>query len=205
MKLVLKEIAYTPHMINALPSLQICYRCCIKYFHIAAITNLVEHTLQHLHNECSISSDKQTFSSAWTFILGQWRKWIFKPLSADTDGVPVLSLASLAMPTSFSLTVLSWELFQIRLDNLWPVSLPVAAVPLQMIPPRGCAYIVMVHRQDAYRALTSLSRGTVKVNQKPIKVCSLCPNHWSPSTKKKWSLMLKDMIWCFMMLRQTLL
>lgn len=41
---------------------------------------------------------------------------------------------------------------------------------LQMIPPRGCAYIVMIHRQDAYRALQKLSRGSHKVNQKAIKV-----------------------------------
>ncbi|KAK1344380.1 hypothetical protein QTO34_014947 [Cnephaeus nilssonii] len=40
----------------------------------------------------------------------------------------------------------------------------------QMIPPRGCAYIVMVHRQDAYRALQKLSRGNYKVNQKSIKI-----------------------------------
>lgn len=39
-----------------------------------------------------------------------------------------------------------------------------------MIPPRGCAYIVMIHRQDAFRALQKLSRGTYKVNQKAIKV-----------------------------------
>lgn len=39
-----------------------------------------------------------------------------------------------------------------------------------MIPPRGCAYIVMIHRQDAYRALQKLSRGPYKVNQKAIKV-----------------------------------
>lgn len=39
-----------------------------------------------------------------------------------------------------------------------------------MIPPRGCAYIVMVHRQDAFRALQKLGRGTYKVNQKAIKV-----------------------------------
>ncbi|EDK98386.1 mCG129573, isoform CRA_a [Mus musculus] len=35
---------------------------------------------------------------------------------------------------------------------------------------RGCAYIVMVHRQDAYRALQKLSRGNYKVNQKSIKI-----------------------------------
>lgn len=41
---------------------------------------------------------------------------------------------------------------------------------VQMIPPRGCAYIVMVHRQDAYTALKKLSGGSYKVNQKPVKV-----------------------------------
>ncbi|KAI5099853.1 splicing factor, arginine/serine-rich 15 [Silurus meridionalis] len=41
---------------------------------------------------------------------------------------------------------------------------------INMIPPRGCAYIVMVHRQDAFRALQKLSRGTYKVNQKAIKI-----------------------------------
>lgn len=41
---------------------------------------------------------------------------------------------------------------------------------IQMIPPRGCAYIVMVHRQDAYTALNKLSRGSYRVNQKPVKV-----------------------------------
>lgn len=39
-----------------------------------------------------------------------------------------------------------------------------------MIPPRGCAYIVMIHRQDAFKALQKLSRGSHKVNQKAIKV-----------------------------------
>ncbi|XP_043927958.1 SR-related and CTD-associated factor 4-like [Protopterus annectens] len=41
---------------------------------------------------------------------------------------------------------------------------------INMIPPRGCAYIVMVHRQDAFRALQKLSRGNYKVNQKSIKI-----------------------------------
>nr|XP_012774376.2 splicing factor, arginine/serine-rich 15 [Maylandia zebra] len=41
---------------------------------------------------------------------------------------------------------------------------------INMIPPRGCAYIVMIHRQDAFRALQKLSRGTFKVNQKAIKI-----------------------------------
>uniref|UniRef100_A0A671RDV6 Splicing factor, arginine/serine-rich 15-like n=1 Tax=Sinocyclocheilus anshuiensis TaxID=1608454 RepID=A0A671RDV6_9TELE len=41
---------------------------------------------------------------------------------------------------------------------------------INMIPPRGCAYIVMIHRQDAYRALQKLSRGPYKVNQKAMKI-----------------------------------
>ncbi|XP_055370647.1 SR-related and CTD-associated factor 4 isoform X2 [Betta splendens] len=41
---------------------------------------------------------------------------------------------------------------------------------ISMIPPRGCAYIVMIHRQDAYRALQKLGRGNYKVNQKAIKI-----------------------------------
>lgn len=41
---------------------------------------------------------------------------------------------------------------------------------INMIPPRGCAYIVMVQRLDAYRALQKLSRGNFKVNQKAIKI-----------------------------------
>ncbi|XP_030648699.1 SR-related and CTD-associated factor 4 [Chanos chanos] len=41
---------------------------------------------------------------------------------------------------------------------------------INMIPPRGCAYIVMVHRQDAFRALQKLSKGSYKVNQKAIKI-----------------------------------
>ncbi|KAM8976998.1 SR-related and CTD-associated factor 4 [Pelodytes ibericus] len=41
---------------------------------------------------------------------------------------------------------------------------------INMIPPRGCAYIVMLHRLDAYRALHKLSRGNFKVNQKAIKI-----------------------------------
>ncbi|KAK5858549.1 hypothetical protein PBY51_002682 [Eleginops maclovinus] len=41
---------------------------------------------------------------------------------------------------------------------------------INMIPPRGCAYIVMIHRQDAFKALQKLSRGSHKVNQKTIKI-----------------------------------
>lgn len=47
---------------------------------------------------------------------------------------------------------------------------PCPRVSLQMIPPRGCAYICMVHRQDAYRARQKLSTGTFKIGSKIIKV-----------------------------------
>lgn len=49
-------------------------------------------------------------------------------------------------------------------------NLPCPRVSLQMIPPRGCAYICMVHRQDAYRARQKLSTGTFKIGSKIIKV-----------------------------------
>nr|XP_015825905.2 SR-related and CTD-associated factor 8 [Nothobranchius furzeri] len=41
---------------------------------------------------------------------------------------------------------------------------------INMIPPRGCAYICMVHRQDAYRALQKLSTGSFKIGSKIIKI-----------------------------------
>uniref|UniRef100_A0AAX7T3G5 SR-related CTD associated factor 8 n=1 Tax=Astatotilapia calliptera TaxID=8154 RepID=A0AAX7T3G5_ASTCA len=41
---------------------------------------------------------------------------------------------------------------------------------INMIPPRGCAYICMVHRQDAYRARQKLSTGTFKIGSKIIKI-----------------------------------
>ncbi|XP_040038196.2 SR-related and CTD-associated factor 4 isoform X1 [Gasterosteus aculeatus] len=41
---------------------------------------------------------------------------------------------------------------------------------INMIPPRGCAYILMINRQDAFKALQKLSRGSHKVNQKSIKI-----------------------------------
>ncbi|XP_041067025.1 SR-related and CTD-associated factor 4-like isoform X2 [Carcharodon carcharias] len=57
---------------------------------------------------------------------------------------------------------------------------------LNMIPPRGCAYIVMVHRQDAYRALQKLSRGTFKVNQKPIKIAWALNKGMKTEYKQFW-------------------
>ncbi|NXP72697.1 SCAF8 protein, partial [Ramphastos sulfuratus] len=41
---------------------------------------------------------------------------------------------------------------------------------INMIPPRGCAYVCMVHRQDAYRALQKLSSGSYKIGSKIIKI-----------------------------------
>ncbi|KAL1261192.1 hypothetical protein QQF64_009019 [Cirrhinus molitorella] len=57
---------------------------------------------------------------------------------------------------------------------------------INMIPPRGCAYIVMVHRQDAYTALNKLSRGAVKVNQKTIKIAWALNKGIKTDLKKFW-------------------
>ncbi|GAA6232728.1 splicing factor, arginine/serine-rich 15-like isoform X1 [Lates japonicus] len=57
---------------------------------------------------------------------------------------------------------------------------------INMIPPRGCAYIVMVHRQDAYTALNKLSRGSYKVNQKPVKIAWALNKGIKPAHKKFW-------------------
>ncbi|KAM7399031.1 hypothetical protein PAMP_018325 [Pampus punctatissimus] len=57
---------------------------------------------------------------------------------------------------------------------------------INMIPPRGCAYIVMVHRQDAYTALSKLSRGSYKVNQKPVKIAWALNKGIKTAHKKFW-------------------
>ncbi|XP_029508699.1 SR-related and CTD-associated factor 4-like [Oncorhynchus nerka] len=57
---------------------------------------------------------------------------------------------------------------------------------INMIPPRGCAYIVMVHRQDAYRALHKLGRGSFKVNQKAIKIAWALNKGIKAPHKKFW-------------------
>ncbi|CAJ1065110.1 SR-related and CTD-associated factor 4-like isoform X2 [Xyrichtys novacula] len=57
---------------------------------------------------------------------------------------------------------------------------------INMIPPRGCAYIVMVHRQDAYTALNKLSRGSYKVNQKPVKIAWALNKGIKQAHKKFW-------------------
>uniref|UniRef100_A0A3B3TK92 SR-related CTD-associated factor 4a n=2 Tax=Poecilia latipinna TaxID=48699 RepID=A0A3B3TK92_9TELE len=57
---------------------------------------------------------------------------------------------------------------------------------INMIPPRGCAYIVMIHRQDAYRALQKLSRGSSKVNQKAIKIAWALNKGIKPDFKQYW-------------------
>ncbi|KAF3847467.1 hypothetical protein F7725_020495 [Dissostichus mawsoni] len=57
---------------------------------------------------------------------------------------------------------------------------------INMIPPRGCAYIAMVHRQDANTALTKLSRGSYKVNQKPVKIAWALNKGIKSAHKKFW-------------------
>ncbi|XP_052472458.1 SR-related and CTD-associated factor 4 isoform X2 [Carassius gibelio] len=57
---------------------------------------------------------------------------------------------------------------------------------INMIPPRGCAYIVMVHRQDANTALNKLSRGVVKVNQKNIKIAWALNKGIKTDLKRFW-------------------
>ncbi|XP_054830835.1 SR-related and CTD-associated factor 4 isoform X2 [Eublepharis macularius] len=57
---------------------------------------------------------------------------------------------------------------------------------INMIPPRGCAYIVMVQRHDAYRALQKLSRGNSKVNQKSIKIAWALNKGIKPDYKQYW-------------------
>ncbi|XP_041707391.2 SR-related and CTD-associated factor 4 [Coregonus clupeaformis] len=57
---------------------------------------------------------------------------------------------------------------------------------INMIPPRGCAYIAMVHRQDAFRALQKLSRGSYKVNQKAIKIAWALNKGIKAELKQYW-------------------
>ncbi|XP_068441314.1 SR-related and CTD-associated factor 4-like [Clinocottus analis] len=57
---------------------------------------------------------------------------------------------------------------------------------INMIPPRGCAYIAMVHRQDAYTALNKLSKGSYKVNQKPVKIAWALNKGIKSTHKKFW-------------------
>ncbi|PWA28084.1 hypothetical protein CCH79_00012127, partial [Gambusia affinis] len=57
---------------------------------------------------------------------------------------------------------------------------------INMIPPRGCAYIVMVHRQDAYMALKKLSKGAYKANQKPTKIAWALNKGIKSAHKKFW-------------------
>ncbi|XP_061659864.1 SR-related and CTD-associated factor 4 isoform X2 [Syngnathoides biaculeatus] len=58
---------------------------------------------------------------------------------------------------------------------------------INMIPPRGCAYIVMIHRQDAFRALQKLSRGSYKVNQKAIKIAWALNKGIKADLKQFWN------------------
>ncbi|XP_034024312.1 SR-related and CTD-associated factor 4-like [Thalassophryne amazonica] len=59
---------------------------------------------------------------------------------------------------------------------------------VNMIPPRGCAYIVMTHRQDAYTAMNKLGRGSYKVNQKPVKIAWALNKGIKAVHKKFWDI-----------------
>ncbi|KAL7825403.1 hypothetical protein AOLI_G00326100 [Acnodon oligacanthus] len=58
---------------------------------------------------------------------------------------------------------------------------------INMIPPRGCAYIVMVHRQDASTALNKLSRGSARINHKPFKIAWALNKGVNSRFKKYWN------------------
>ncbi|KAI4902832.1 hypothetical protein NFI96_018370 [Prochilodus magdalenae] len=57
---------------------------------------------------------------------------------------------------------------------------------INMIPPRGCAYIVMVHRQDAATALNRLSRSSARINHKPFKIAWALNKGVNSRFKKYW-------------------
>ncbi|TRY94057.1 hypothetical protein DNTS_027298 [Danionella cerebrum] len=57
---------------------------------------------------------------------------------------------------------------------------------INMIPPRGCAYVVMVHRQDACTALNKLNRGFLKVSGKVIKIAWAMNKGIKTELKKYW-------------------
>ncbi|XP_076832119.1 SR-related and CTD-associated factor 4b [Brachyhypopomus gauderio] len=57
---------------------------------------------------------------------------------------------------------------------------------VNMIPPRGCAYVVMVHRQDAYTALNRLGRGSARINHKPFKIAWAMNKGITARFKKYW-------------------
>ncbi|KAI5625433.1 splicing factor, arginine/serine-rich 15 isoform X1 [Silurus asotus] len=59
---------------------------------------------------------------------------------------------------------------------------------INMIRPRGCAYIIMVHRQDAYTALSKLSRGNVKINHKSFKIAWAMNKGVTGRFKKYWNM-----------------
>ena len=95
--------------------------------------------------------DKKTQQSDLMSVLEEFGQIESINVSLDNSKIPISLYDLKVMSSTFSLLSL--------------------ALSVQMIPPRGCAYIVMVHRQDAYTALSKLRRGSYKVNQKPVKVC----------------------------------
>lgn len=105
-------------------------------------------------------------------------------------------LALLSVLTKCYVVPESW-LTQLKSATFSCFCLPVFSLLLliKMIPPRGCAYIVMIHRQDAFRALQKLSRGTYKVNQKAIKVSE---KHRLPLSEEKFMCLIKNCVCSFL-------
>ena len=56
-------------------------------------------------------------------------------------------------------------------EEILPASTNIQIFWLQMVPPRGCAYVVMGHRQDASRGLVSLKNA--RINSNLVKVSIL--------------------------------
>ncbi|CDQ58381.1 unnamed protein product [Oncorhynchus mykiss] len=59
---------------------------------------------------------------------------------------------------------------------------------INMIPPRGCAYICMVHRQDAYQARQKLSTGSHKIVSKVIKIAWALNKGVKQEYKQLWDM-----------------
>uniref|UniRef100_A0A4W3H5U5 SR-related CTD associated factor 8 n=1 Tax=Callorhinchus milii TaxID=7868 RepID=A0A4W3H5U5_CALMI len=57
---------------------------------------------------------------------------------------------------------------------------------INMIPPRGCAYVSMVHRQDAHNTLQELSTGSFKMGSKIIKIAWALNKGVKPEYKQFW-------------------
>ncbi|XP_011606905.2 splicing factor, arginine/serine-rich 15-like [Takifugu rubripes] len=121
------------------------------------------------------------------------RRW--RSRSGDTSERENRERRQKGLPTikSHTLSVCSTTLWIGQLDKKTQQSDVVSLLEefgqiesINMIPPRGCAYIVMVHRQDAYTALNKLSRGSYRVNQKPVKIAWALNKGIKSTHKKFW-------------------